>query len=109
MHVVTFLAISTVGRFPGVLLSCLFGGGLAERDWRMTVISGVAALGLLGLAYAFRKPIERFPQRHLVTRDEVELLGWPGGPRAKWETAHRTAGQLIKPLALPGLVVSTSA
>ncbi len=80
MHVVTFLVISTVGRFPGVLLSSLFGGGLAERDWGVTVISGVVALGLLGLVYAFRKPIERFRQRHLVTPDEVELLGTPGKP-----------------------------
>jgi uncharacterized membrane protein YdjX (TVP38/TMEM64 family) len=108
MHVVTFLAISTVGRFPGVLLSCLFGGGLAQRDWRMTVISGVAALGLLGLAYAFRKPIERFRQRHLVTRDEVELLGWPGGPRAGVETGAPNRRPANQP-SPPNFVVSTIA
>ncbi len=80
MHVVTFLAISTIGRFPGVLLSSLFGGGLAERDWEVTVISGVVALGLVALVYAARKPLDRFRQRHLVTRDEVALLGTSGGP-----------------------------
>jgi len=74
MHPVTFLAISTVARFPGVLLSTLFGGGLADRNWEMTVISAAVTVALLVLAYAFRKPIDRFRRRYLMTSGEAELL-----------------------------------
>lgn len=60
MHVVTFLVISTVGRFPGVLLFSVFGDGLAERDWQAVGVSTAIALGLMGLVYLLRAPIERF-------------------------------------------------
>jgi uncharacterized membrane protein YdjX (TVP38/TMEM64 family) len=91
MHALTFLAISTVGRFPGVLLSCLFGAGLAERDWRMLAISGVAGLALLALAYAVRGPLERFRQRHLMTRREI---GWLGSQEAGLGGATRHDGSI---------------
>jgi uncharacterized membrane protein YdjX (TVP38/TMEM64 family) len=73
MHVVTFLLISTLGRFPGVLLSSIFGDGLAERDWTTVGLSVGIALGLVGLVYLFREPIERFRRKHLITAEEKEL------------------------------------
>lgn len=74
MHVVTFLIISTIGRFPGVLLSSIFGDGLAERDWTAAGLSAGITLGLLGIVYLFHEPIERFRKKHLVTEEEKELL-----------------------------------
>lgn len=70
MHVVTFIVISTLGRFPGVLLSSIFGDGLAERDWTTVGLSTGVALGLVGIVYLFRKPIERFRRKHLLTAEE---------------------------------------
>src|SRR5215471_5905659 len=60
MPVMTFLVISTIGRFPGVLLSSLIGDGLAERDWTVVGLSTGITLVLLGLIYLLRAPIERF-------------------------------------------------
>jgi len=74
MHVVTFLMMSTIARFPGVLLSSIFGDSLAERDWQAIGISTAIALGLIGLVYLFRRPIEQFRKQYLVTKDERELL-----------------------------------
>lgn len=70
MRFVTFLAVSTVGRFPGLLLSSLVGAGIADRDWRGALISGAVGLGLAALAWVFRKPIEALRQRHMPARDE---------------------------------------
>ncbi len=72
MHVVTFVIISTIGRFPGVLLSSIFGDGLAERNWTTVGLSTGIALGLVGIVYLFREPIERFRRKYLVTEDEKE-------------------------------------
>lgn len=77
MHVVTFVTISTIGRFPGVLLSSIFGDGLAERSWTTVGLSTVIALGFIGIVYLFRKPIERFRRTHLVTEDEKDLQELP--------------------------------
>jgi uncharacterized membrane protein YdjX (TVP38/TMEM64 family) len=77
MHVVLFLAISTVGRFPGILLSSLFGGGLAERDWGGLALSTSLGAGLVGVVYVFRGSIERFRRAHLVTGQERALMGTP--------------------------------
>jgi len=65
MPVVTFLVISTTGRFPGVFLSSLFGDGLAERSWTVVGLSTGLTLGLLGLVYLLRAPIERFRRQYL--------------------------------------------
>lgn len=81
MHIVLFLAISTVGRFPGILLSSLFGDGLAERDWGGLALSTTIAAGLMGVAYVFRGPIERFRRAHLVTKEEQALMSIPPGSR----------------------------
>lgn len=75
IHVVTFLVISTLGRFPGVLLSSIFGDGLAERDWAAVGLSTGIALGLV--VYLFRAPVERFRKKYLVTEEEKELLEMP--------------------------------
>ena len=72
MHIVTFVIISTIGRFPGVLLSSIFGDGLAERNWTTVGLSTAIALGLVGIVYLFREPIERFRCKHLITEDEKE-------------------------------------
>lgn len=72
IHVVSFLFVSSIGRFPGILLSCIFGDGLAERNWKTVTLSVLLTLGLLGLVYLFRAPIERFRRRYLVTREEEE-------------------------------------
>jgi uncharacterized membrane protein YdjX (TVP38/TMEM64 family) len=77
MHLVTFLVISTLGRFPGVLLSSIFGDGVAERDWTAVGLCAGIALGLMGLGYGLRGPIERFRKTHLVTKEEEELWGPP--------------------------------
>jgi uncharacterized membrane protein YdjX (TVP38/TMEM64 family) len=77
MHVVTFLVISTIGRFPGVLLSSLFGDSLAERDWTAVGLSTGITLGLLGIVYLLRAPIERFRRQYLVTETEKALMGTP--------------------------------
>jgi uncharacterized membrane protein YdjX (TVP38/TMEM64 family) len=74
MHVVTFLVISTIGRFPGILLSSIFGDGLAERDWKAIGLSTAIALGFIGGVYLLRTPIERFRKKHLVTDEEKDLL-----------------------------------
>jgi uncharacterized membrane protein YdjX (TVP38/TMEM64 family) len=75
MPVVTFLVISTIARFPGVLFSSIFGDSLAERDWHAVGISTAMALGLIGLVYGLRGPIEQFRTQYLVTKDERDLLG----------------------------------
>jgi uncharacterized membrane protein YdjX (TVP38/TMEM64 family) len=72
MHVVTFVIISTIGRFPGVLLSSIFGDGLAERNWTTVGLSTAIALGFVGIVYLFREPIDRFRRKHLITEDEKE-------------------------------------
>jgi hypothetical protein len=78
------LVISTLGRFPGVLLSSIFGDGVAERDWTAIGLSAGLALGLMGIVYALRGPIERFRKTHLVTKEEEELWGTlQHGPNSK--------------------------
>ena len=73
MPVVTFLVISAIGRFPGVFLSSLFGDGLAERDWTVVGLSTGIILGLVGLVYLLRAPIERFRRQYLGSvRDACE-------------------------------------
>ena len=66
MPVVTFLVISTIGRFPGVFLSSLFGNGWAERDWAVVCLSTGIILGLLGIVALLRTPIERFHRQYLT-------------------------------------------
>jgi len=68
MPVVTFLVISTVGRFPGVFLSSLIGNGLATRDWTVVGLATGIILGLLGCVYLLRTPIERFRGQYLALR-----------------------------------------
>jgi uncharacterized membrane protein YdjX (TVP38/TMEM64 family) len=77
MHVMTFLAISTIGRFPGVLLSSLFGDSLAERDWTAVGLSTGMTLGLLGIVYLLRAPLERYRRQYLMTEKEKALLKTP--------------------------------
>jgi uncharacterized membrane protein YdjX (TVP38/TMEM64 family) len=77
MHMVTFVLISTVGRFPGVILSCILGAGLAERNWKTFGLSAGIAVALIGIVYLFRAPIEQFRKTHLVTKEETEMLGTP--------------------------------
>jgi len=88
MHVVTFVLISTVGRFPGVILSCILGEGLAERNWTTFALSAGITAGVLGLVYLFRDPIERFRKKHLVTKEEEELLGTPRPRATERRTRH---------------------
>jgi len=88
MHAVTFILISTVGRFPGVLLSCILGAGLAERNWKTLALSAGVTAGLLGLVYLFRGPIERLRKKHLVTEEEKELLGTPRPAATERQTRH---------------------
>jgi len=80
MSLATFLLISTVGRFPGVLLSCILGDGLAERNWKTFGLSTALALGFLGVMYLCRRPIEKFRKAYLMTQEEAELLGAPYRP-----------------------------
>lgn len=87
MHIVTFVLISTIGRFPGVLLSAILGDGLAERNWKTFGLSAGITAGLIGLVYLFREPIERFRKTYLVTEEETELLGTPR-PMPKRKTRH---------------------
>lgn len=91
MHVVTFVLVSTLGRFPGVLLSCVLGEGLAEHNWTTLGLSAGITVGLLGLVYLFRDPIERFRKKHLVTKEETELLGTPRPRATKRRTRHLKA------------------
>ena len=65
MPVGTFLVISTIGRFPGVFLSSLFGKGVAERSWTVVGLSIGSTLGLLGIVALLRTPIERFRRQYL--------------------------------------------
>jgi len=65
MPVGTFLVISTIGRFPGVFLSSLFGNGVAERSWTVVGLSIGSTLGLLGIITLLRTPIERFRRQYL--------------------------------------------
>jgi uncharacterized membrane protein YdjX (TVP38/TMEM64 family) len=65
MSVGTFLVISTIGRFPGVFLSSLFGNGVAERSWTVVALSIGITLVLLGLVALLRTPIERFHRQYL--------------------------------------------
>src|SRR5262249_47759247 len=74
MHVLTFLVISTLGRFPGVLLSSLFGESIAERDWTVAGLSAGVTVGLLGSAYLLREPIERIRKKYLVTKAEQKRM-----------------------------------
>ncbi len=74
MHVVTFLVISTLGRFPGVLLSSLFGESVAERNWATIRLTVGITLGFTGIAYMLRKPIERMRKQYLVTTDEKKRM-----------------------------------
>jgi len=98
MHVVTFLLISIIGRFPGVILSCLLGAGLAERNWKAFGLTTAITLGLIGIAYLFRERIERFRKTYLVTEEETELLGTPRrirkrGPRPVGVTRDSPSGR----------------
>jgi uncharacterized membrane protein YdjX (TVP38/TMEM64 family) len=68
MHVVSFLVVSMVGRLPGVVLSSVFGSGLAERDWTTVGISGGLSLVLLAAVWLFRRPIQRLQRRWLPER-----------------------------------------
>jgi uncharacterized membrane protein YdjX (TVP38/TMEM64 family) len=77
MHVVTFLFISAIGRFPGVVLSCILGEGLAERNWKMFGLSTGVTLVLLGIVYLFRVPLEHFRRTYLMTKEERNRLSIP--------------------------------
>jgi uncharacterized membrane protein YdjX (TVP38/TMEM64 family) len=61
----TFMVMSMIGRLPGVVLSSVFGSGLAERDWPTVAISGGVSLSLVAVVWIFRGPIERWQQRWL--------------------------------------------
>jgi uncharacterized membrane protein YdjX (TVP38/TMEM64 family) len=82
IHTVTFLLISSVGRFPGMLLSNLLGEGLAERDWNVIGLSVGITLGFMGVLYLLREPIEQFRQKYLLTKEEQELLQTTQPPRS---------------------------
>jgi uncharacterized membrane protein YdjX (TVP38/TMEM64 family) len=88
MPLATFVLISTIGRFPGVLLSCILGDGLAERNWKTFGLSAAVAVGLLGIMYLCRRPLEKFRKSYLMTQEEAELLGTP----------YRTTKQKTRPL-----------
>jgi uncharacterized membrane protein YdjX (TVP38/TMEM64 family) len=90
MHVVTFLAVSTVGRFPGMLLASIFGDGLAERDWTAVGLSTGIALGLLGIVYLLREPIERFRKKYLVTKEVFGFCEETDAQSTEWEQPQRT-------------------
>jgi uncharacterized membrane protein YdjX (TVP38/TMEM64 family) len=90
MHVVTFVLISTIGRFPGVMLSCILGEGLAERNWTTFGLSAGITVVLLGIVYLFRDPIEQFRKTHLVTKEETALLGTPR-PTPRQRARHSRA------------------
>jgi uncharacterized membrane protein YdjX (TVP38/TMEM64 family) len=74
MPVATFLVISTIGRFPGVFLSSLFGDGLAERDWTVVGLSTGIILGLVGIVYLLRVPIERFRRQYMALQHPMIRL-----------------------------------
>lgn len=83
----TFLVIAVIGRFPGVLLSSIFGGGLAERDWGSVGLSAGLTAALLAALYVFRHPIGRLRERYLAPpRPRVDTgapsTGSRDGPRA---------------------------
>jgi len=64
MPVRTFLVLSTIGRFPGVFLSSLFGNGVAKRSWTVVGLSIGITLVLLGIVTLLRTPIERFHRQY---------------------------------------------
>jgi uncharacterized membrane protein YdjX (TVP38/TMEM64 family) len=64
MRLGAFLLLSTVARFPGVLLSSLFGAGLAERNWLSVALTAALTGAALAVGYLLRGRIERFQQRY---------------------------------------------
>lgn len=58
MHIVTFLIISTVGRFPGTLLLTMQGQAVRSEDYRSFFVVLGVALFLLVVAFIYRDRIE---------------------------------------------------
>jgi uncharacterized membrane protein YdjX (TVP38/TMEM64 family) len=58
MHIVTFLIISTVGRFPGTLLLTLQGQAVRSEDYRSFFVVLGVALFFLVVAFIYRDQIE---------------------------------------------------
>jgi uncharacterized membrane protein YdjX (TVP38/TMEM64 family) len=79
MHALVFLGISTLGRFPGILMSSIFGEALQERNWVLGGAVAAASVVPAVLVYIFRGPIERFRKKYLTTAEELELLGADDG------------------------------
>jgi uncharacterized membrane protein YdjX (TVP38/TMEM64 family) len=60
MHVVTFMIISTVGRFPGTVLLTMQGQAVQSEDYRaFFVFLGLALLAIV-VAFVYRDRIERW-------------------------------------------------
>jgi len=55
-----FLIIVTIGRFPGYLILGIMGGGLANSQIKLFVISSIICIIILGIVFLFKTKIEKF-------------------------------------------------
>ncbi|HVO39637.1 MAG TPA: TVP38/TMEM64 family protein [Spirochaetia bacterium] len=58
-----FLAASTLGRLPGIVVSAVIGSAAAADRWVLTSIVSVAAVGLFAAGFFLRQPIQRWVER----------------------------------------------
>ena len=69
MHIVTFLLISTVGRFPGTVLLTMQGQAIRSEDYRgFFVVLGLALLAVV-LTIIYRDRVEKWLKPKRKTRE----------------------------------------
>jgi uncharacterized membrane protein YdjX (TVP38/TMEM64 family) len=78
-----FLAASTLGRLPGIVVSAVIGSAAAADRWVLTTVVSVAALGLFAAGFFLRHPIHRWVERIGSRRQADGAAPGAGEPGAK--------------------------
>lgn len=73
----SFLAVSTVGRLPGILGSSYMGAAVFERDYGMAIGFAVAASALFCAGLFFREKIHDLLSRFAARRGEAQPKDGP--------------------------------
>jgi uncharacterized membrane protein YdjX (TVP38/TMEM64 family) len=69
MRLPAFLAVSMIGRLPGIIGSSWIGSSAEKGNWTVTIVIAVVAIVLFALGSLFQERIRKLAE-HLTKRDE---------------------------------------